>query len=349
MDYLRVEIWLLFLGLTGILGCKKNDVSQQTSHLLEEPTHFPKPTYHYTKNPISTEGIALGRKLFFDPILSKNNTISCGSCHLPHQAYADPGKRFSAGIKQQLTQRNTPGLFNLRWHRTFFADGGVRHFELIPLAPLVNRQEMNGNLRDLIQKLQSNPAYRQNFQQVFATDSIQSKHILYALAQFMGTLVSANSRYDQYVLGKIKFTTEESKGLQLFTQKCSSCHQIKNQLFTDLSFQNIGLDRISTDPGRYLITELGADSGRFKVPSLRNVMLTPPYMHDGRFATIQAVLQHYDQGVRDAVNLASQLKKNNRLGIPISSAEKSALIRFLYTLTDSSFIQKSQATAHPPR
>ncbi|OJJ22612.1 hypothetical protein BKI52_07995 [marine bacterium AO1-C] len=344
MKHSLIGTWILAVSLGFLFSCEKKHSSQKSAALSKEPAHFPKPYYGYSKNSISSEGITLGRKLFFDPILSKNNTVSCGSCHHPDKAYADPNKRLSKGIRQQLTKRNTPGLFNLRWHRTFFADGGVRHFELIPLAPLVNRQEMDGDLKELIKKLQNSPTYRNQFQQVFATDSIQSKHILYALAQFMGTLVSANSRYDQYVSGKVKFTPEEKKGLQIFTEKCSNCHQMTNQLFTDLSFRNIGLDSLSTDPGRYLITELAADSGRFKVPSLRNVLLTFPYMHDGRFATIEEVLQHYDQGVKDAPSLDSLLKKNNRLGIPLHPAEKKALIRFLHTLTDSSFIEKPQPT-----
>jgi len=348
MKHSLVSIWIITMSIGGLLSCTKKESAQKNTVQLKEPAHFPQPNYRYTKNPISQQGIALGRRLFFDPVLSKNNTVSCGSCHHPNKAYADPGKQFSHGVRQQLSKRNTPGLFNLRWHRTFFADGGVRHFELIPLAPLVNRQEMDGDLRDLVQKLQNNPIYRQQFRQVFATDSIQSKHVLYALAQFIGTLVSANSRYDQYILGKVKFTPEEQKGLQIFTQKCSGCHQIKNQLFTDLSFRNIGLDSISLDPGRYIITEVGADSGRFKVPSLRNVMLTSPYMHDGRFTTIAQVLQHYDQEVKAAPALDKQLKQGARLGIAISLEEKEALTRFLHTLTDSSFIKNSQAISPVP-
>ena len=348
MKYLSLGIWMVILTLGAFLGCTNQDSTQEGDMLLEEPTHFPIPNYDYKKNPVSRQGIALGRRLFFDPILSKNNTISCGSCHHPSEAYADPGKRLSEGIRQQFTTRNTPGLFNLRWHRTFFADGGVRHFELTPLAPLVNRQEMDGDLRDLIRKLQNSPTYRAQFRQVFATDSIQSKHVLYALAQFIGTLVSASSRYDQYMLGKVKFTPIEQKGFQVFTKKCSGCHTTQNQLFTDLSFRNNGLDSISIDPGRYIITEIGSDSGRFKVPSLRNVMLTPPYMHDGRFATIERVLQHYNQGVKNTPNLDTLLKQGRRLGIRINAEEKEALIRFLHTLTDSSFIKKSQPTAYLP-
>ena len=342
MKYLQLFIGAFIVGLTGLIGCssqKQENKEKQNASLIQNPSHFPTPNYHYDKNPLSAEGIALGKRLFFDPILSKDNTISCGSCHHPNQAYADAGKQFSQGIHQQLTKRNTPGLFNLRWHRDFFADGGVRHFELIPLAPLVNRQEMDGDLRDLISKLQNNETYRRQFHKVFQIDSIQSKHILYALAQFMGTLISANARYDQYILGKVDFTILEKKGLQLFTQKCSTCHSTKNQLFTDLSYRNIGLDSTPVDLGRYRITERDQDKGLFKVPSLRNVMLTEPYMHDGRFETIEEVLKHYNQGVKQSPTLDQHLQSSSRLGIAISPKDKQALVAFLHTLTDSSFIK----------
>jgi cytochrome c peroxidase len=286
-------------------------------------------------------GVALGRRLFFDPILSKDSTISCGSCHHPAQAFADSGKKLSRGIHQQLTKRNASGLFNLLWQREFFADGGVRHFELIPLAPLVNRQEMQGDLKELLDRLRQNASYTKDFQKVFKTDSLQSKHIFYALAQFMGSLISANSRYDGSVQGKVRFTKLEKLGLTVFKQKCGDCHQMSNQLFTDLSYRNIGLDSVSSDLGRYLITEQTTDKGKFKVPSLRNVMLTPPYMHDGRFDNIDQVLQHYAQGVKRTANLdKSLINSSDKVGILLSNQEKEALKAFLLTLTDSTFIKK---------
>lgn len=328
---------LLYLLLLSIFSCQNNTESPS----FQLPAHFPTPIYKFKNNPTSPEGIALGRRLFFDPILSKDSTISCGSCHHPAQAFADSGKKLSIGIHQQLTQRNAPGLFNLSWQREFFADGGVRHFELIPLAPLVNRQEMQGDLKELLGRINQHASYKKDFQEVFKTDSLQSKHVLYALAQFMGSLISSSSRYDAYIQGTAKLTKVEQTGFTIFTQKCSGCHQMSNQLFTDLSYRNIGLDSLPTDMGRYLITEQAADKGKFKVPSLRNVMLTPPYMHDGRFDNINQVLEHYAQGVKKTANLdKSLLNSSGKVGIPLSITEKQALKAFLHTLTDTTFIKK---------
>lgn len=342
MDYfcqmIRLNAITIILGvLLGFTYCQSKTQEADQS-LIKLPAHFPPPVYNYDKNPLSKEGIALGRRLFFDPILSKDRSVACGSCHHPSKAYSDAEKRFSIGIKQQTTKRNSPGLFNLLWHQTFFADGGVRHFELIPLAPLVNRQEMDGDLKALVNRLKNNRSYQQQFHQAFHTDSIQSKHVLYALAQFIGSLISANAPYDQFLLGETKLSIEAQKGLQIFRQKCSNCHSTKNQLFTDLSYRNNGLDSLPTDDGRFRITENPKDRGLFKVPSLRNVMLTAPYMHDGRFRSIYEVLQHYNQGVRDAPTLDQSLKNNQRLGIPLTISEQKAVVAFLHTLTDSSFV-----------
>lgn len=327
----------LYILLLALFSCQSNTESSP----FQLPAHFPTPIYKFKNNPPSTEGVALGRRLFFDPIFSKDSTISCGSCHHPTHAFADSHKKLSTGIHQQLTQRNAPGLFNLLWQQEFFADGGVRHFELIPLAPLVNRQEMQGDLKELLDRLSHNTSYKKDFRKVFKTDSLQSKHILHALAQFMGSLISANSRYDAYVQGNVKFTDDEQAGFTIFKQKCSGCHQMSNQLFTDLSYRNIGLDSLLTDMGRYLITEQATDKGKFKVPSLRNVMLTPPYMHDGRFDNINQVLQHYTQGVKKTANLDnSLLNSSGEVGIPLSIKEKQVLKAFLHTLTDTIFIKK---------
>lgn len=328
---------LCYIILLLAIGCQ----DKTNAPPFKLPAHFQAPIYKFENNPPSTEGIALGRRLFFDPILSKDSSISCGSCHHPTQAFADTGKKLSLGIAQHATQRNATGLFNLLWQREFFADGGVKHFELIPLAPLTNRQEMQGDLGELLKRLNQRLSYKQEFMQVFKTDSLQSKHVLYALAQFMGSLISSHSRYDDYIQRKIKLTGLEQRGLTIFKQKCSGCHQMSNHLFSDLSYRNIGLDSIFSDLGRYLITEKEADKGKFKVPSLRNVMLTPPYMHDGRFKTINEVLQHYAQGVKNVANLDSSLRNSStQLGIALSKQEKQALKAFLHTLTDTVFIKK---------
>ncbi|WP_299459621.1 cytochrome c peroxidase [uncultured Microscilla sp.] len=341
MSYKKCLALSLSFSIASFLFITINGCQNQTNlPPFKFPSHFPSPVYNFDKNPLSNQGVNLGRRLFFDPILSKDSSIACSNCHHALQAFADTG-RFSQGIAQQLTKRNTPGLFNLLWQREFFADGGVRHFELIPLAPLVNRQEMQGDLQELLGRLNKNTSYKQQFSQVFDTDSLQSKHLLYALAQFMGSLISATSRYDQYVQKKLLLSDIEQQGLIAFKQKCSTCHQVNNQLFTDLSYRNIGLDSILGDVGRYNITERKEDKGKFKVPSLRNVLLTPPYMHDGRFKTIDEVLTHYTKGVKHTPTLDTGLRNNTgSLGIALSLDERQAIKAFLHTLTDTTFIRK---------
>ena len=328
-----------FLLVCGILAaCQPEPVVTPAPDLSAYLQTLPTPVYQYQNNPLTPAGFALGRQLFYDPGLSKDGTISCGSCHQQAAAFADLNRPVSRGIAGKSGTRNTPALANLRWNPNFFADGGVNHLELVPLAPLTNPVEMDGELPGIIRKLNRNPAYVTAFKQVFRQDSINSQQLFRALAQFTGELISVNSPYDQYQRGNTRaLTADQIQGLLVFKTKCGSCHQ--PGLFTDHSFRNNGLDPEYTrrDAGRQLITHAPADAGKFKVPSLRNVALSAPYMHDGRFQTLAQVLEHYDNGVKPSATL-DPVFAGDSPGLALTSTEKTQILAFLEALTDPEFI-----------
>jgi len=304
------------------------------------PSNFPAPVYALDQNPPTKEGFELGRTLFYDPRLSRDGTISCGSCHQQFVAFAHAGHDLSHGIDGRMGTRNAPALQNLRWGRTFLWDGGSNHLETMPLAPITNPVEMDETVDNVVSKLNADPDYRRRFQVVFDKQPIDSYQLLKALAQFTAALTSANSRYDHYVRQETGGTLSapELRGRALVAQKCAACHA--TDLFTDESYRNNGLSRsFAVDSGRAHITQLAADRGKFKVPSLRNVALTAPYMHDGRFPTLPQVLDHYDHGMLDSPTLDPAFRQpGGQLGIPLTAQEKSDLLAFLNTLTDEAFI-----------
>lgn len=295
------------------------------------PEHFPVPHYTFLNNQPTDDGIALGKQLFYDPVLSSDSSISCGSCHIQRFAFSDGGKVRSTGVGNRPGRRNAPGIFNVQWHPYFMADGGVNHLEVMPLAPITDTLEMNERMANVIVKLQRSKTYPASFKRVFGSDSIVTRNVMLALAQFMGSLISANSRYDQMVQKKISFTKEEENGYQLFQSQCAVCHS--GVLFTDFSFRNNGLDYEFKDQGRARVTLQKTDEGKFKVPSLRNVALTAPYMHDGRFKTLEQVLQHYSQSIK----LSHTADADALSKIKLNEGELHAIISFLHTLTDSAF------------
>ncbi len=341
-----VRIWqtggVFALLLLLFFGCNHGDNPTPTppkdEYSLIVPKNFPQPKFTFDQNPITKEGFELGRLLFYDPRLSSSGTIACGTCHRQLFAFADHGHDVSHGVGDKLGFRNTPAIQNLAFQPDFFWDGGVNHIELAPLNAIQNPVEMNENLANILTKLQGIPTYKQQFKTVFGSDSITSQRMLRALAQFTGMLVSSNSRYDNYIRGEnnVVFTDSEKSGLALFKAKCANCHA--TDLFTDHSFRNNGLDVTPTDKGRELITNNIADRGKFKVPSLRNVERTGPYMHDGRFYSLDAVLNHYASGVKESATLDPVLKNGTTLGIPLTDTEKKDLIAFLKTLTDPSYL-----------
>lgn len=315
-----------------------SEVDECPAFEFSQPDNFPPATYTFQNNPITVQGFELGRMLFYDPVFSRDSTVSCANCHLQAVAFADPAHKISVGINDRIGTRNAPPIFNLAFKNNFFWDGGVNHIDFIPINAIINPNELDQDIDVLIEKLKQHYSYPQKFKAAFRKETIDSQQMLFALSQFMVMMVSANSRYDQYVKGNTSIlTAQEIKGLALVEDKCTSCHT--PPLFTNDNFANNGLDTQFTDPGRSRITESENDEGKFRVPSLRNVELTDPYMHDGRFNTLEQVLNHYQQGVKESVTLDPKLKTGETPGIALSDPEKEDIIAFLKALTDKSFIQ----------
>lgn len=343
MQYSQKMILFLGLALMTLVmqGCRDNNEAIPAEFALKRPGYFPAPVYVFGNNVYSKEGFDLGRKLFFDPILSIDGSISCGSCHKQSFAFADAGLALSVGIEGRLGPRNSPPIFNLAWHPNFMWDGGINHLEIMPLAPITNHLEMGDTLPNVINKLRQHPDYPKLFKNAFGKEQIDDQQLFWALAQFMANVVSADSKFDSFYLGKSSLNSNESAGYLLFQTHCQSCHTAP--LFSNFSFQNNGLDSIFNDAGRYGITLNDADKGKFKVPSLRNIELTGPFMHDGRFGTLEEVLEHYSEGIKQSSTLSAELTIG---GLNLSQAEKNDIIAFLKTLTDYEFIVKDIYKSH---
>lgn len=302
--------------------------------LFRQPAHFPKPYYTLEKNSVSKEKVLLGRALFYDPILSADSTISCESCHMPYTAFAHTDHALSHGIKDLVGKRNALALMNLAWEAHFMWDGSIKHLDFQSLAPIENPLEMGEKLQQVVSKLQRNERYKKQFKKAWGTEEIDGEKVLKSLSAFMLTLISDQSKYDLVLLGKASFTAQELSGYALFKQHCNTCHT--EPLFNHSSFKNNGLipDSILQDGGRIKVTKKAEDSLKFKVPTLRNIEYSYPYMHDGRFNTLREVLNHYGNGpfnhLVDDKNLMQPLQ--------LSDKEKTDLIAFLKTLTDPQFI-----------
>ena len=302
--------------------------------VLTVPKGFPKPTYTFRNNTITPERFVLGRKLFYDPILSKDSSTSCASCHQRIAAFAHIDHALSHGINGLIGKRNVMPLQNLIWKDTYMWDGGVNNLEVQPINPITNAVEMNETLANVVNKLRHNKAYVAEFMEAYNDTIINSQRILKTLAQFTGLMISSNSKYDKYVEGTIELTETELNGLKIFKTKCANCH--KGTLFTDNSYRNNGIKRDTAlkDDGRGTITGKADDNNKFQVPSLRNVEMTYPYMHDGRFRNLQQVLNHYANPANFDKNYDLSL---NKIGA-LSEQEKAEVIAFLKTLTDKVFL-----------
>ncbi len=305
-----------------------------TNYRFEKPSHFPEALYDFSKNPLKPEIIELGRKLFYDPILSKDSTISCASCHSPFNAFAHTDHDLSHGIRDQIGFRNAPALFNLAWHSNFMWDGAVNHLDMQALAPISSHTEMDEDISNICLKLSMSDNYQKLFEKAFGNNNISGERVLKALSQFQLSLVSAESKYDSVIQNLTVFTPQEKKGYELFLKHCNSCHS--EPLFSNFQFADNGLqiDTTLNDFGRMKVTQNKADSLKFKIPSLRNLQYSYPYMHDGRFKKLSEVLNHYVKGIENRPGLAKDLAKK----IPLSSTEKVDLIAFLLTLNDKKFV-----------
>lgn len=295
-------------------------------------------------NPQTVEGIALGRKLFYDPILSGNGTQACASCHAPANAFVDTN-RFSTGIDFLQGNRNAMPIFNVAWNFTnqFFWDGRAIGVEGQAFGPVANPIEMHNTWVNAMASLQAHPTYPSLFLAAFGTSTIDSTLVTKAIAQFERTLISANSKFDRFLLGIEPLTPQEATGFNLFMDQdggdCFHCHgSAGNPLWTDNLFRNNGLDATFSDLGLGAITGNAADNGKFKTPSLRNLIYTAPYMHDGRFKTIDEVLEHYSTGVIETSTIDPMMQFSFQGGVQLTPAEKAALKAFLLSLTDNDFV-----------
>lgn len=300
---------------------------------LQIPKGWPKTNYDFSKNPLTEEGFQLGRQLFYDPILSKDSTISCASCHLQATGFTHVDHSLSHGIDGKIGDRNSMTMMNLAWSKTFMWDGGVNHLDVQALNPITSPVEMNETLTNVVQKLQKSEKYKSLFVAAFGDEKITGQRVLKALSQFELLLVTANSKYDKVMRKEASFTDQEQNGYQLFKINCASCHT--EPLFTNGTFQNNGipLDTTLNDIGRQRITEKSEDYMKFKVPTLRNIQFTNPYMHDGRFNKLTQVIEHYNSIIVNK-SLPKQLQKRMNL----TDNERVDLVAFLLTLTDNEFL-----------
>jgi len=317
----------------------KLDIPDIFKRLLPAPV-FP------ANNPMTVEGVALGKKLFFDKKLSGDNTLACAGCHFPEFSFVDTA-RFSIGIDFLRGTRNAMPIFNIAWNTNdkYFWDGRANGVEEQVLVPVTDPVEMHDTWSNVVSKLQADANYPAMFKAAFGTSTIDSILTTKAIAQYERTLVSGNAKFDKYILHTVTLTPQELTGFQLFMSEakgdCFHCHgDATNPLWTDNDFHNNGLDSVFTDNGLGDVTGNPADIGKFKTPSLRNLKYTAPYMHDGRFKTLEEVLDHYSHGLQNSATIDPLMKKISSGGVNLNILEKQAIIAFLNTLNDQEFIDK---------
>ena len=337
---------LLFLAISWFLvscSTKEEEIYTPVPYQLEIPKLFKDKLIDPvipSNNPLTFEGVELGKKLFFDKILSKNKTKSCSNCHNPESSFTN-NLQFSEGVNGDFGFRNSMPLINLAWnYDEFFAwDGKELTLEKQALEPITNPLEMDGNWDVIIERLNNHNTYPELFQNAFGIKTIDSSHVAKALAQFERTIISGNSKFDKYILGEETLTPEEQNGFNVFMDEergdCFHCHGSNNNpLWTDNQFHNNGLDTSFSDLGLGAITGDPSDYGKFKTPSIRNLVFTSPYMHDGRFATIEEVINHYSEGLQPSATIDPLMKKVANGGVRLSTKDKDDLKSFLLTLTD---------------
>ena len=341
------QLGFLFLCLT-VLSCSN---TEETYSPLLAPLDIPEvfentilPPVIPLDNPQTVEGIALGRRLFFDRILSGDGSQSCASCHRPQLAFSDDSPT-SRGIEGELGTRNTMPIFNLAWNYSerFAWDGKELSLERQVLEPVSNPVEMNSDWDEIIDRINAHPDYPGLFNQAFPNEPITAELVTKAIAQFERTLISANSKFDRYLLGEVSLTTNEENGLNVFMDEargdCFHCHgSPNNPLWTNNDFHNNGLDATFTDLGLGAVTGDPADNGKFRSPSLRNLAYTAPYMHDGRFDTLEEVIDFYSEGLQASPTIDPLMKKIDQGGVQLTDQDKADLIAFLLTLSDPSFL-----------
>lgn len=330
----------LLILLAGCFATILYSFHQKPSNLeitFTIPKKWPKPVYDFSKNPLTNEGFELGRKLFYDPILSRDSTISCASCHLQFTGFTHVDHSVSHGIDGRKGTRNSPVLINLAWNTSFHWDGGVNHLEVQGLNPIKHPAEMDNTLEEVIRRLSKSNIYPALFEKAFGSKEVTTSTIMKSLTQFTVSLVSSNSKYDQVMRKEkgIAFTDQEKSGLKIFRKHCASCHT--EPLFTNTFFASNGIqmDSLLKDVGRYAITSNPKDSLQFKIPTLRNIEFTFPYMHDGRYRKLKEVINHYSDGIDPK---SPYLDSKLRRPMHFNEIQKKDLLAFLFTLTDKTFL-----------
>jgi cytochrome c peroxidase len=328
--------WLLFAAASLILsGCSGDESPiQPPADIVGAPFPgfpvVPEPA----DNPTTEAKAELGRYLFYDTRFSQNNTISCGSCHKPEGAFSDQGQSTSVGFEGGRTTRNAPGLTNVAYNTSLFWEGGVLSLEVQAVAPIINPIEMGMNTDTLLVKLRAEPLYSSLFLQAWGSSEITLERVTKSISAFERTLLSGSSPYDEWNRGDDNAISESAKrGVSLFFGEkgdCFHCHGGFN--FTDNMFHNNGLDSVTIDEGRYRITNDETDKGKFRTPTLRNIALTGPYMHDGRFATLDQIVRHYNSGGKRHINRDPLMRP-----LGLSDGEIDDIVAFLESLTDPTF------------
>ncbi|WMI67713.1 cytochrome-c peroxidase [Mangrovimonas sp. YM274] len=337
------KIIVMMLLQVFVLSCS-ND--QEVGYVplpltLEAPSNFPELAYNLDNNPLTEAGFELGKSLFYDGKLSVNDAIPCAFCHEQAFAFTHHGHNLSHGVDGAIGLRNSLPIQNLAFLNEFMWDGAATHLDMQPIIPITSHLEMGETMGNVVEKLKADPNYQQQFERAFEDGAVNAANMLKALSQFMVMMVSSNSKYDKYVRNEegVTLSAMELDGLQTFENKCASCHA--TDLFTDQSYRDNGLpvNPQLNDKGRFDIFEDPNDLYKFRVPSLRNVETSYPYMHDGRFQTLEAVLDFYDHGMVDNGNVDPLLlREDQTYGISLDAYEKESLIAFLKTLTDNEFL-----------
>ncbi len=347
-------IILISAGIFLISNACKKDENPPVITIDETPFNleygaFPAPDLP-TDNPLTVQGVELGRMLFYEPMMSKDGSQSCADCHRQPDGFSDT-TRFSIGVEGLPGKRQAMPVFNMAWHTNeFFWDGRAHLLRDQSLKPIQDPLEMNETLENVIKKLSDTQMYRDQFIRAFGTDEITSHKMSLAMEQFMMSIVSTNSKYDKYLAGEVQLTDSEERGRVLFETEynpffpdesgadCAHCHGGFN--FENDQYMNNGLDTDAeiTDIGREEVTQNPDDKAKFKVPSLRNIAVTPPYMHDGRFQTLEEVVDHYNEGIKESSTVDPTVLNTKDTGLFLSDQDKEDLINFLKTLTDETFL-----------
>lgn len=352
MKYVLKSISIVAMGML-VFSCSSDDDSVSSlTPLTIDFKEFPAPNFP-DDNLLTEEGVELGRRLFYEKALSKDGSMACASCHNQSTAFSDTNQ-FSIGVEGQPGGRQAMAIFNMAWNTNeFFWDGRAHLLRDQALLPIQDPLEMNETLENVIAKLTDLPEYTDRFNKVFGSKTITELNISLALEQFMNSIVSLNSKYDKYKRNEIALSDTEERGRQLFFNEynkffpdisgadCAHCHSGFN--FENDEYMNNGLDGLAnqSDIGRENVTSDPMDRAKFKVTSLRNIALTPPYMHDGRFQTLEEVVEHYNSGVKLSPSLNPAIQDTEEMGLFLSEQDKQDLVAFLKTLTDETLMTNS--------